>query len=143
MTCAVWSGDSRWLVLGTADGDFALWEADSLKVHRLQGAGAHKDSQEYGIPVTAVTWGQNVNMLVSGDKEGTILFSDEVFRQAFVIRHAHTAAVRGLSYSPYDSKLASGGDDSVINIWAVGTDKPEKALTGHTADIKVTTLTIA
>ena len=46
MTCAVWSGDNRWLVLGTADGDFALWEADSLKVHRL-----HRKESSYLITI--------------------------------------------------------------------------------------------
>jgi len=35
MNVAVWSADSRWLVLGTQSGDIALWEGDTLKVRLL------------------------------------------------------------------------------------------------------------
>lgn len=32
MTCAVWTADARFLVLGTVTAELALWEGDSLKV---------------------------------------------------------------------------------------------------------------
>lgn len=32
MTSAVWSTDARWLILGTVNGDLALWEGEALKV---------------------------------------------------------------------------------------------------------------
>lgn len=42
LNAAVWSADGRWLVLGTQSGDFALWEGEALKVHKVVSVPAHK-----------------------------------------------------------------------------------------------------
>jgi polyadenylation factor subunit 2 len=112
LNTAVWSADGRWLVLGTQSGDFALWEAEQLKVHKVVSVPAHKVLADGGkvqdyIPITAMAWNNHGNSLVSGDNNGLIQYSDESFRSNFVVRDAHSGAVRGLDYSPFDSKLVS------------------------------------
>eukprot|EP00595_Chromulina_sp_UTEXLB2642_P000006 CAMPEP_0196761990 /NCGR_PEP_ID=MMETSP1095-20130614/1323_1 /TAXON_ID=96789 ORGANISM="Chromulina nebulosa, Strain UTEXLB2642" /NCGR_SAMPLE_ID=MMETSP1095 /ASSEMBLY_ACC=CAM_ASM_000446 /LENGTH=453 /DNA_ID=CAMNT_0042112191 /DNA_START=192 /DNA_END=1553 /DNA_ORIENTATION=+ len=140
LNAAVWSSDARWLVLGTQSGDFALWEGETLKVHKVVSVPAHKvftdgKVQDY-VPITAMAWNHHSNSLVSGDNNGVIQYSDDSFRSSYVVREAHTAAVRGLSYSPFDSKLASCSDDGSVRIWSVGQDQPDSILPGHQSDVK-------
>jgi polyadenylation factor subunit 2 len=110
---AVWSADARWLVLGTQTGDLALWEGEALKVHKVISIPAHKeffgdgDRVKEQFPITSMAWKNHGNILVTGDQRGLIQYCDETFRNVFVTKDAHTAAVRGLSFSPSDSKLAS------------------------------------
>jgi WD40 repeat protein len=111
--CATWSPDSRWLVLGTQHGDLALWEGEGLKVYKLISVPAHKDfhrdgsvKEKYGI--TAMAWKRHGNLMVTGDERGVLQFCDEAFRTTGLIEDAHKQkAVRGLSFSPLDTKLAS------------------------------------
>lgn len=112
---AVWSPDARWLVLGTQNGDLALWEGEALKVHKVMSIPAHKEFFGDGIrvkeqfPITAMTWKRHGHILVSGDSRGLIQYCDEAFHNVVVTKEAHAGAVRGLSYSPLDSKLVSCG----------------------------------
>lgn len=111
--CAIWSADSRWLVLGTQIGDLALWEAEALKVHKIISIPAHKefygDSEHIKaeIPITAIAWKHYGNLVVTGDNRGLLQYCDETFRNVFVAKEAHSQAIRGLSFSPLDAKLAS------------------------------------
>jgi polyadenylation factor subunit 2 len=57
------------------------------------------------------------------------------FAPSLPLTHA-SGAVRGLSYSPLDSKLVSGSDDALMHIWGVGQHVPERTLTGHQSDVK-------
>jgi polyadenylation factor subunit 2 len=52
------------------------------------------------------------------------------------MKEAHNGPVRGLSYSPLNSKLVSCSDDNLLHIWSVNNDKPEMTLTGHQMDVK-------
>ncbi len=112
---AIWSPDARWLVLGTQTGDLALWEGEALKVHKVMSVPAHKEFHGDGnrikeqFPITAMAWKHHGNILVSGDSRGLIQYCDEAFHNVVVTKEAHGGAVRGLSYSPLDSKLVSCG----------------------------------
>jgi WD40 repeat protein len=110
---AVWSADGRWLVLGSQAGDLLLWESETLKVHKLISLPAHKefygdgDRIKENIPITAMTWKNYGNILVTGDQRGLIQYCDETFCNILVTKDAHASAIRGLSFSPMDAKLAS------------------------------------
>ncbi len=112
---AVWSADARWLVLGTQTGDLALWEAEALKVHKVISIPAHKEFSGDGdrvkeqFAITSMAWKNHGNILATGDSRGLIQFCDETFRNVFVVKEAHLNAVRGLSFSPSDTKVASCG----------------------------------
>jgi polyadenylation factor subunit 2 len=139
---AVWSADARWFVLGTQWGDLAIWEAEALKVHKIISIPAHKVLENDGetirekIPVTAMAWKHYGNLLVTADNLGNIQYCDETFRNVYATMNAHKAAVRGLSFSPLDTKLASCGDDSQLCIWSIGQQHPDRIMTGHQSDIK-------
>lgn len=142
MTTAVWSADARWLVLGTVSGNIALWEGDTLKVHKVVDILAHVtydgEKKIEGFAITAMAWSHHRNLLVSGDERGLIQYCDETFREVRTIPEAHSGAIRGLSYSCLDSKLVSCSDDSMLHIWTVGMgyDKPDMTLKGHVSDVK-------
>lgn len=139
---AVWSADARWLVLGTSLGDLALWEGEALKVNKIVSVPAHKELYSDGehikehIPITAMAWKHYGNLLATGDNRGVIQYCDETYRNVIVTKNAHTAAVRGLSFSPLDTKLASGSDDAKVHIWTPGSDRPDQVMTGHQSDVK-------
>lgn len=105
----VWSADGRWLVLGAQSGDFYLWEGESLKVNKPVSQLAHKFSEtnEKDMAITAMAWNNHGNSLASGDEKGNMQFCDESFRHSIIIREAHGAGISGLSFSPFDSRLAS------------------------------------
>ena len=64
------------------------------------------------------------------------VFSDETFRHVFVKSDAHNGAIRGLSFSPLDSKLVSCSDDQLLHVWSVGQSTPDVTLAGHMSDVK-------
>ncbi len=162
VNCGMWSADARWLVLATQTGDFILWENETLKACVPISVLAHKDMadgnrvlKEHGI--TAMAWKNFSNLIVTGGENGTIQYCDEVFRNVSVTRGAHARAVRGLSFSPFDSKLVSCrygfnrsfsypfflnppsyiySDDASIKVWTGGRDEPELEMQGHLQDIK-------
>lgn len=138
---AVWSADCRWLVLGTQTGDLALWEGEGLKVYKVVSVPAHKefgdgDRIKEQIPITSMAWKHHGNLLVTADNRGVIQYCDETFRNVFVTKDAHAGAVRGLSFSPLDTKLASCSDDGRVHIWSIGRDRPDLVLAGHQSDVK-------
>jgi polyadenylation factor subunit 2 len=141
--CSSWSADARWLVLGTQTGELALWEGEALKVHKVISIPAHKEYFDDGsgrvkenVPITCLALKKHGSDFVTGDQKGLIQYCDETFKNILVIKEAHSAPVKGLSFSPLGSKLASCSDDGKIHIWAGGRDKPELTLLGHQNDVK-------
>lgn len=114
-TCALWSADSRVLVLGTSIGDLALWEAESLKVLKVISIIQHKTIKGGKIAatdqhqITAMALKHYGNLLVTGDDKGIIQICDEAFKNVTYTNDGHRGSVRGLSYSPFDSKFVSCG----------------------------------
>lgn len=116
---ALWSPDARWLVLATQTGDLALWASEALKVHKLVSIPAHKEFYGDGdrikehIPITAMAWQHYGNILVTADQRGLMQYCDETMRpNLFVKKDAHKGAIRGLAFSPVDTKLASARYDA-------------------------------
>ena len=60
-----------------------------------------------GVSITAMAWNRNGNLIVSGDNNGLIQYCDETFREVKKIPDAHAGPIRGLSFSPLDSKVVS------------------------------------
>lgn len=83
-----------------------------------------------------MAWNRNGNLIVSGDNNGLIQYCDETFREVKKIPEAHAGPIRGISFSPLDSKVVSCSDDKNLHIWAKGESTPELVLSGHEADVK-------
>jgi polyadenylation factor subunit 2 len=52
------------------------------------------------------------------------------------LQDGHFQAVRGLSYSPMETKFVSGSDDATLKIWDFATHSVEKELKEHLSDVK-------
>lgn len=138
MSAGAFSGDARWLFLGTVTGEIALWEADTLKVHKVVSIPAHKvfsgEDVIDSVSITAMSYSNN--LLVTGDASGLIHFCDETLREIRKIPDAHKGPIRSISFSPFDLKIVSASDDSNLHVWSHGNTTPEVTLSGHLADIK-------
>lgn len=82
-----------------------------------------------------MAWSKNQDWLVSGDHEGNLKIWTPQLRPVKVLE-AHNNAIRGLSFSPSDTKLCSGSDDLKIKIWDFPSGKEESVLSGHGFDVK-------
>ena len=133
INCAVWSSDARYLYSGTQFGDCILWAGEALIIHKTQPMVPHKSVTS---SITAMAWNNHGKIVATGDHTGLLCFSDETLRAVFFKAGAHQSAIRGLSFSPFDSKLVTAGDDCQLHIWTVGKDLPDSTLTGHQADVK-------
>jgi len=136
--CAQWSSDASLLVLGTEYGDMVTWEGETLKVKKINPIQAHKvkKNQHVNHAITALARNNFGKLLVSGDSSGLFQICDETFREITAVDEAHSGAIQGLSFSPYDSKLVSGGDDSQLHVWTIGRKTPDVTLSGHQSDVK-------
>jgi polyadenylation factor subunit 2 len=132
MAAGVWSADARWLVMGTVTGEIFYWSSDGLIIQPRRIKVISFTSNQ----VTAMAWNNYANLLVNGSSNGYISYMDETFRETFVVEEAHGAPIKGLTYSPFDIKLASCSDDSNIHIWSGTRKTPELTLSGHQADVK-------
>lgn len=140
MCAGVWSADARWLVMGTVAGDVAYWSGDGLILQKAVPVLSFHPKDEQGnysnVQITAMQWNKYVNLLVCGGANGYLVYLDDTFSSTLVIEDAHTAPIKGLTYSPFDIKLASCSDDSNIHIWSGTRKVPELTLSGHQADVK-------
>eukprot|EP00605_Chrysophyceae_sp_TOSAG23-4_P001176 GSChrysophyteH1.ASY1.ANO1.1284.1 assembled CDS len=136
--CAQWNSDASLLVLGTEYGDMVTWEGETLKVKKINPIQAHKmkKNQNVNHAITALARNNYGKLFVSGDSSGLFQMCDEAFREITAVDGAHNGAIQGLSFSPHDNKLVSGGDDSQLHIWTIGRNVPDMTLSGHQSDVK-------
>lgn len=50
---------------------------------------------------------------------------------------AHSEAVRGLSFSPNDSRFITASDDSTLKLWAFEESREERVLTGESSSVVI------
>lgn len=134
--CSVdWTTDGKYLAVGTAGpggegGQTQIWDVEQQK--KLRSMDGHS------ARVSSLAW--NNHMLTSGGRDSAIINHD-VRVQNHAIAHmvGHTQEVCGLKWSPDGEKLASGGNDNLVNIWspnAGGEICPTFTLTEHQAAVK-------
>ena len=121
-----WSQDGTFLSIGTEDSLVQLWDVTrTKKVRTMRG---HQGR------VAAQAWNQHI--LSTGARNGTILNNDVRERDHVVATMTgHTQEVCGLKWSPDGAKLASGGNDNVVNIWSANGAR-DHSLTQHMAAVK-------
>jgi WD40 repeat protein len=112
--CVAWSPDGTQLASasgGRNGGELAVWEVHSGKC--LQTFVGLADL------VSAVTWDQNGNLLVSGDSDGMLRWWEVHNGECLLERQAHEGTIWALKRSPDGCWLASSGDDGAIRIWGL------------------------
>ncbi|KAH3743454.1 anaphase promoting complex protein [Pelomyxa schiedti] len=126
-----WAGSSSFLAVATNSGDIQIWTAKQDSFKQLRTIRGHTSC------VCSLSWAGN--LLASGAKDGTIMISDVSRRphEVAILRH-HTDQVCGLIWSPSQTQLASGGNDSCVAVWEPHrcATAPMVVLTLHTAAVK-------
>ena len=123
-----WIKEGNFLAIGTADAEVQLWDVESLK--QVRGMKGHS------ARVGALSW--NSYICSSGSRSGAIHHHDVRVAEHHVgTLQGHAQDVCGLKWSPNGTKLASGGNDNILNIWDVNsTGAPKHRIEAHSAAVK-------
>jgi polyadenylation factor subunit 2 len=82
-------------------------------------------------------WSHNEQFMLTGDDKGWIKYWQANMNNVKMFQgHIDTAPIRGLSFSPTDSKFTSCSDDRTVRIFDFVTSKEENVLLGHGSDVK-------
>ena len=102
------------LGIGMGTGDLELWDLETKS--RLRTLPCHRR------PVLSLSWKDSHTISAAGDR-GAVWDYDIRGRGHVVKRVGHRGLVCGLKWNPDGRLLASGGSDSIVNIWDALTTK--------------------
>lgn len=125
--CLAWTPEGRRLITGASSGEFTLWNGLTFNFETIL--------QAHDSPVRSMVWSHNGNWMTTGDHTGFIKYWQSNMNNVKMFQ-AHNEAVRGISFSQSDDKFATCSDDGTIRIWDFFTNREEKILRGHGADVK-------
>ena len=135
VTSVSWVGSSSpHIAVGTSNPNSCVQLWDVQRGKRLRSFADHGDR------VGALSW--NKHILSSGSADQSIINRDVRQKNATLSRwNAHSQEIIGLKWSPDGTRLASGGNDNLLNIWnaddlSVSSANPTFQLTEHTAAVK-------
>jgi WD40 repeat protein len=74
-------------------------------------------NEEEGSGVSALTWGPNGQMLISGGRDGEVRWWEIQSGQCVHAEEGHQETVHALKVSPDGRRLASCDDDGAIVLW--------------------------
>eukprot|EP01114_Cavostelium_apophysatum_P007953 TRINITY_DN20182_c0_g1_i1.p1 TRINITY_DN20182_c0_g1~~TRINITY_DN20182_c0_g1_i1.p1 ORF type:complete len:480 (+),score=94.20 TRINITY_DN20182_c0_g1_i1:284-1723(+) len=115
------------IAIGTNSAEIQIWDVERTKLLRT--------ITGHSSRVSALDWNQYI--VTSGSRDSTILNNDIRMPSPLVSTfEAHTQEVCGIKWSPDGSTLASGGNDNVLNIWDLHSERPKFSFEHHTAAVK-------
>ncbi|XP_055902585.1 pre-mRNA 3' end processing protein WDR33 [Eupeodes corollae] len=122
-----WTPEGRRLVTGASSGEFTLWNGLTFNFETIL--------QAHDVPVRTMVWSHNDNWMVTGDNAGYVKYWQSNMNNVKMFQ-AHKEAIRGISFSPTDSKFVSCSDDGTLRVWDFYRCQEERVLRGHGADVK-------
>ncbi|XP_011261997.1 uncharacterized protein LOC105254794 [Camponotus floridanus] len=125
--CMAWTPEGRRLVTGASSGEFTLWNGLTFNFETIL--------QAHDSPVRTMVWSHNESWMVTGDHAGYVKYWQSNMNNVKMFQ-AHKEAIRGLSFSPTDHKLATCSDDGTVRVWDFLRCHEERILRGHGADVK-------
>ncbi|KAK9510143.1 hypothetical protein O3M35_004987 [Rhynocoris fuscipes] len=125
--CMAWTPEGRRLVTGASSGEFTLWNGLTFNFETIL--------QAHETPVRTMVWSHNEMWMVTADHAGYVKYWQSNMNNVKMFM-AHQEAIRGISFSPTDSKFASCSDDGTVKIWDFYRCQEERTLRGHGADVK-------
>ncbi|KAF2880187.1 hypothetical protein ILUMI_25988 [Ignelater luminosus] len=125
--CMAWTPEGRRLVTGASSGEFTLWNGLTFNFETIL--------QAHDSPVRCMVWSHNDNWMVTGDHAGYVKYWQSNMNNVKMFQ-AHKEALRGISFSPSDSKFVTCSDDGTLRIWDFLRYQEERILRGHGADVK-------
>ncbi|XP_044750230.1 pre-mRNA 3' end processing protein WDR33 [Coccinella septempunctata] len=125
--CMAWTPEGRRLVTGASSGEFTLWNGLTFNFETIL--------QAHDSPVRTMVWSHNDSWMVTGDHAGYVKYWQSNMNNVKMFQ-AHKEALRGISFSPSDTKFVTCSDDGTLRIWDFFRYQEEKILRGHGADVK-------
>uniref|UniRef100_A0A1Q3F3G3 Putative wd40 domain protein n=1 Tax=Culex tarsalis TaxID=7177 RepID=A0A1Q3F3G3_CULTA len=122
-----WTPEGRRLVTGASSGEFTLWNGLTFNFETIL--------QAHDVSVRTMVWSHNDNWMVTGDHSGFVKYWQSNMNNVKMFQ-AHKEPIRGISFSPSDSKFASCSDDGTVRVWDFYRCQEERVLRGHGADVK-------
>ncbi|KAJ8930190.1 hypothetical protein NQ314_017030 [Rhamnusium bicolor] len=121
--CMAWTPEGRRLVTGASSGEFTLWNGLTFNFETIL--------QAHDSPVRTMVWSHNDSWMVTGDHAGYVKYWQSNMNNVKMFQ-AHKEALRGISFSPSDTKFVTCSDDGTLRIWDFFRYQEER----HGADVK-------
>ncbi|KAH7905943.1 WD40-repeat-containing domain protein [Hygrophoropsis aurantiaca] len=122
-----WTPEGRRVLTGSTSGEFTLWNGLTFNFETIL--------QAHDSAIRAFQFTHSGAYLASADQSGIIKYFQPNMNN-LTAWAGHREAIRGLSFSPDDGRLATASDDSTIRIWSFEESREERVLTGHGWDVK-------
>ncbi|XP_022822896.1 pre-mRNA 3' end processing protein WDR33-like isoform X1 [Spodoptera litura] len=122
-----WTPEGRRLITGASSGEFTLWNGLTFNFETIL--------QAHDSPVRSMVWSHGEGWMVTGDHSGFIKYWQSNMNNVKMYQ-AHKEAVRGISFSPSDSKIVTCSDDGSLRIFDFYRCQEERVMRGHGADVK-------
>ncbi|KIM23526.1 hypothetical protein M408DRAFT_119447 [Serendipita vermifera MAFF 305830] len=127
VNCVTWTPTGRRVLTGSTSGEFTLWNGLTFNFETIL--------QAHDNAIRAFEFNHSGAFLASADQGGVVKYFQENMNCVFSYP-AHPSAIRGLSFSPNDSRFVTGSDDATLKIWAFEESREERTLTGHGWDVR-------
>ena len=111
------------MLTGSTSGEFTLWNGLTFNFETIL--------QAHDTAVCAFSFTHSGAYLASTDKAGVIKYFQPNMNNLTAWPGSRSReAIRGLSFSPDDSRFATASDDSSVRIWSFEESREESVLTG-------------
>jgi WD40 repeat protein len=84
-------------------------------------------------PVMDVAWSPDGSLFAIAEGSDIRLYAVNSLLTPKVILHGHTDTVNSIAFSPNGASIASGGDDSTVRIWDIGTGRQKAFQRAHSS----------
>ena len=116
------------VITGTSSGEIIIWFSPNYEYEKT--TSVHKDR------VQAMCWTNYEKYLISGDKIGNIVYSDNKISQKNKFEAHNQSCIRDLSFSLSSMKFVSCSDDRTAKVFDFATNQQEIVFEGHGSDVK-------
>ena len=117
-----WTPEARRILTGSTSGEFTLWNGLTFNFETIL--------QAHDSPVRTMQFTHSGAFLASADGSGVIKYFQPNMNN-LTQWTGHREAIRGLSFSPDDTRFATASDDSTIRLWSFEEQRAERTLTGQ------------
>ncbi|KZV70788.1 WD40 repeat-like protein [Peniophora sp. CONT] len=122
-----WTPEGRRVLTGSTSGEFTLWNGLTFNFETIL--------QAHDNAIRAMRFSHSGSYIASADQSGIIKYFQPNMNN-LTAWQGHREAIRGLSFSPDDSRFVTASDDSTIALWSFETQERERVLTGHGWDVR-------
>ncbi|CAI9289239.1 unnamed protein product [Lactuca saligna] len=130
VTSVKWAPDGRHIAVGFNNSEVQLWDASISTNQPLRTL-----QEGHGGRVGSLDW--NNHILTTGSMDSLIINNDVRIRSHIIETYrGHHQEVCGLKWSTSGQQLASGGNDNLINIWSLQSNRRVHRFSDHTSAVK-------